>query len=203
MTTSAIHSVFAAPCYRYFDKPEHADALERGELWVTTVQRCRKQEDLGRRDEGEGTQRYNTGNVLGNPPDPKVQEIATKVGMFLDPNLPWASAIDISNNTRILQLSDAYLFCMTSHRSADATARFGRYCVQIDTPMEFFHSATKAITARFTRVRAHLGRVMYKARAYSGHETAPGPLGFVKPKRFKKEKEVRILWIVDHDPLGS
>ena len=55
--------------YRHFEKEDHAEALTRGEVWISTLNVCRKMESRVRRDPGEGRLHYKIDFAKGNQGD--------------------------------------------------------------------------------------------------------------------------------------
>lgn len=71
------------PLWRFFGEVAHADALARGEVWLSTFARCRVYEDSEQGDAGEGAREYPTGGSYGGPwqQRPPLRTIARRAGI--------------------------------------------------------------------------------------------------------------------------
>jgi hypothetical protein len=76
---------------------------------------------------------------------------------------------------------------------------FGKHCVQIDDPWALLHRITGAPGERHPVRQAFWGPITYGERAFADGEEVPGPMGFVKPIKYRDQREVRLLWVVDDD----
>ncbi|MEX5496667.1 hypothetical protein ABFV51_26025 [Pseudomonas asgharzadehiana] len=185
--------------YRYFENEEHAAAFVKGEIFISTLKRCREYEDPLQGDREEGYERYNTGRrITGNGSDPAFVAMAAKAGIYVGPD---SIDMTIENNELTTFLHDAYVLCTTLGFSAeDLTETFGKYCVKIKS-IDKFHSAITRSLASSTEIsQAARGEVIYKERFYKEFEDSPGLIGFVKPPdKYSTQKEYRFLWCV---PVG-
>lgn len=68
-TLAEVNPFNGRPLYRYFDTPEHADALTQGYVWISTLQKCRQYENEHQGDRGEGLQYYHSGTVTDSDRD--------------------------------------------------------------------------------------------------------------------------------------
>jgi hypothetical protein len=115
---------------------------------------------------------------------------------------PEARNATISNVSSVRRLADALVLCTTTYYSPDNLSEsFGRYCVLIENPADFFRLITAALCFRNYRIReAAFGAVRYDERRFSGLEDPPGPIGFVKPPdKYKDQREFRFLWVPERD----
>jgi hypothetical protein len=184
----------AQSVYRFFRKESDADALTRGEVWLSTLATCRAYEDPKQGDPEEAHETYNSGNAVGGSDDPELVEVARRSGIHIGPG---CSNITISNNTRKTVLPDAYVLCTTIEFSPEKLSEtFGRYCVEITKPREFFINVSVVLEKSIPINEAVAGKVIYKDRHYTGMEARPGPIGFVKPPDlYSSQKEFRFLWV--------
>lgn len=184
----------AESVYRYFDDEGHADAFVFGDIFISTLETCRRYEDPQRGDPHEGYQQYSTGQVIvGDGSDPDFVRIAAQAGIYVSPE---AKDVTISNVTKTEYLHDAYVLCTTiGFASDDLEVNFGNYCVKISNLRGFFEAITAAMCRRFGRITGIMNEVTYKERFFTGLEDSPGQLGFVKPPdKYASQQEFRFLW---------
>lgn len=181
--------------FRFFHDPSHADALVAGNVWISTLESCRRFEDPKQGDPEEGFQRYNSGYSVGNSGDKELELIAAQSGIHIGPG---SSNITLNNNTLVKCLGDALVLCTTElFEPSVLSETFGRYCVEISNPKRFFELVSAQLRETHEISEARFGRVIYKDRFYTGLERPPGPLGFVKPPdKYSEQHEVRFLWSV-------
>jgi len=184
----------AQSVYRFFKKESEAEALTRGEVWLSTLATCRKYEDPKQGDPEEAHETYNSGYAVGGSGDPEFVEVARRSGIHI--GLGCSNGI-ISNNTRKTVLPDAYVLCTTIEFSPEKLSEtFGRYCVEITNSREFFINVSVLLEKSVAINKAVAGKVIYKDRHYTGMEAPPGPIGFVKPPDlYASQKEFRFLWV--------
>lgn len=119
--------------YRYFREAEHAAALARGEVWISTLNICRNYEDAEQGDKGEGTLEYRTGHIKGDYGDESFEVMARRGGVELKPGATNCTL----NVTRKMRVDDAFVLCMTEERTPQLAKTFGEYCVEIIEPEKF------------------------------------------------------------------
>ena len=180
--------------YRFFSEKWQADDLTRGGVWLSTLGTCRTYEDPEQGDPQEAHETYNSGHATGDSNDPTFVERAKKCGIHIGPG---CSNITISNNTSSTSLPDAYVLCTTTEFSPEKISdTFGKYCVEITNPREFFVTVSENLESQAAIKEAAAGKIIYKDRSYSGMESPPGPIGFVKPPDlYASQKEFRFLWL--------
>lgn len=182
--------------YRYFENEEHAAAFVRGEIFISTLKRCREYEDPLQGDREEGYERYNTGRrITGNGSDPAFVAMAAKAGIHVGPD---SGEVTLENNERTTFLHDAYVLCTTLGFSAeDLTETFGKYCVKIKSIEKFNSAVTESLSSATQISQSSRGEIIYKERFYKEFEDSPGLIGFVKPPdKYAAQKEYRFLWYV-------
>lgn len=178
--------------YRFFPAEEHADALIKGRVWVSTLETCRAFEDRQRGDKDEGTSKYNSGTATGDSADTLLQFISTRAGIYIGPS---CSNITVSNNTRKTRIPDGWLLCATERYAPDRMEGFGKFCVEIQQADEFFRRLTALIGSEYAISEALHGPVLYASREFRFTDPQPGPLGFVKPvDDYEQQQEYRMLW---------
>jgi len=133
------------PLFRYFDNPAYADALARGEVWITTLEACRNTENAARGDAGEATITYNTGTISGSTEDPDMRLALARMGVVYDGTPGHGTSINNQMKTKVV---DAYVLCTTERGPTDPLAKMGRYCVRISNAQEFFERTTVAMQAQ-------------------------------------------------------
>ena len=183
--------------YRFFQEEWQADALACGDVWLSTLETCRAYEDPAQGDPEEAHETYNSGHAVGGSDDPDFVEIARRSGIHIGPG---CSNITLSNNTRKTVLPNAYVLCTTTEFSPEKLSdTFGRYCVEITSPKDFFVRVSASLEKSTQIKEAVAGKVIYKDRHYTGMESPPGPIGFVKPPEFyATQKEFRLLWVPEN-----
>jgi hypothetical protein len=180
--------------YRFFKEEGQADSLARGDVWLSTLITCRGYEDPEQGDSEEAHEAYNSGHAVGGSDDPEFVERARRSGIHIGPG---CSNGTIDNNTRSSSLPDAYVLCTTTEFSPEKLSEtFGKYCVEITNPREFFVTVSENLESQTAIKEAAAGKIIYKDRSYSGLESPPGPIGFVKPPDlYASQKEFRFLWL--------
>lgn len=186
---------YSAPVYRFFLNKEHAEDLVKGNVYISTLEECRKHEDPMRGDKEEGKLTWRLpGKIVGGSQDKDFVAIAARGGVFIGLG---CSDVSIENMTTNYKLPDAFVICATnSYDPASLGENFGRSCVEISDPIVFLHKVTKALDERFPFESAHAGNVTYRDQVFYGVDEPPGVLGFVKrPDVYAYQKEFRFLWI--------
>ena len=182
------------PIYRFFPEKWQAEALCQGKVWISTLETCRSYEDPLQGDSEEATQIYKSGHIVGGGSDSNFVEMASRCGIAIGEN---CTNITISNGTNTQKLPDAFVLCTTREFKPESLSdTFGSYCVQISNPVEFFKRSSIELNKYIEIKEGGMGLVQYKDRIYTGLETPPGPVGFVKPSDiYSTQKEFRMLWI--------
>jgi len=183
--------------YRFFREEWQADALARGEVWLSTLETCRAYEDPEQGDPEEAHESYNSGHAVGGSDDPDFVEVARRSGIHIGPG---CSNITLSNNTKKTVLQDAYVLCTTTEFSPEKLSEtFGKYCVEITSPKDFYVRVSAILENSAPIKEAVAGKVIYKDRNYTGMESPPGPIGFVKPPDlYATQREFRIIWVPEN-----
>ncbi|MBP1086059.1 MULTISPECIES: hypothetical protein [Pseudomonas] len=180
--------------YRYLDEEKHADDFARGEIYISTLEKCRQYEDPLQGDPHEGHDFYSTGPIItGDGDDPDLVSIAARIGINMPPG---AKNITISSGSATMVLRHAYVLCTTIGFESDTLQNtFGKYCVKIDNVHEFFHAISLCLHARVGVLCGMHRAIIYKDRMTVGVEPTPGPVGFVKPPdKYATQREYRFLW---------
>ena len=178
--------------FRYFEKREEAEALCEGQVWLTTIERCRNHEKINARDEMEGKRLYTPGLIAGSSDDPANSQRAQRAGL---------GGMNFTNSIILLgtveqRSPDAYIFCSTVRHDANAMEGLGDFCVEIQQPCEFANQLLGAVHSEFPRIdRADFQLVVYKLPSFAWDDPEPGGLMFTKdPDEFAHEQEARILF---------
>jgi len=179
--------------YRYFDREEYAEAFARGEVFISTLKRCREYEDPLQGDKEEAYEHYNSGRaVTGDGSDPDFVAFAAKCGVRVAEG---ARGITIVDNTMTTYLADAFVLCTTLGFVNDLSESFGKYCVKISSVDKFARALTVSLNAKYKLAQSAHGMVSYQGRHYKELENSPGLLGFVKPADpYAPQREYRFLW---------
>lgn len=187
------HKFHGHEVFKFFQEEKHADALAAGQVWLSTLEKCRQYEDPLQGDPGEAEHTYRSGTVTGNSGDPLFDLIAARSGI----GMIGCTNATISEATNTTYLRDAFVICTTAEFDPKKLGpTFGRYCVRISYPNEFFWRVSEVALRRHQRIaEAHWGSVEYRERDYAGVQPEPGLIGFVKPSdKYAAQKEVRFLW---------
>lgn len=184
--------------YRSFDSEEYADNFVAGNIWLSTLERCRQYEDPLQGDSGEATHLYSSGLINGGSNDAKFVRAAGNMGVKIEPG---CSNITFNNCVSIQKLHDAFVICTSEIFDPKLSETFGNYCVEISDPKKFFAAISEAL-----RHQPHIdfawagwGKIKYRDRTYGGLEDSPGSLGLVKPIKYAHQKEIRFMWGVKDD----
>lgn len=181
--------------YRFFQEEEHANALARGDVYLSTLENCRAYEDAEQGDPEEGFEAYNASNLSGGSDDPEFVEQARRGGIAIEGK---CSNIQIGSISKVESIEDAYVLCTTTQfLPENLNEKFGKYCVEIKDPRKFFVAVSKKLNSISTISQAATREIIYADRKYTGLGQPPGPIGFVKPSvPYEKQKEFRFLWLM-------
>lgn len=180
--------------YRFFKEEEHANALARGDIYLSTLDNCRAYEDAEQGDPEEAYETYLSGHLVGSSDE--LNEQAQRLGFYTS---GFCENIEITNCSSTRKLTDAYVLCTTTEFSPEnLNEKFGKYCVEIKDPRKFFVAVSKKLNSISTIREAATRKIIYRDRNYIGLDQPPGPIGFVKPSvPYEKQKEFRFLWIME------
>jgi hypothetical protein len=184
--------------YRFFSEEYQANALAQGEVWLSTLETCRAYEDTAQGDPEEAHETYNSGYAVGGSDDPSFVERARRSGIHIGPG---CSNMTVNNCSNRVSLPDAFVLCTTVEFSPEKLSEtFGKYCVEITNPRAFFIGVSKQLEDHAFIKEAAAGKVIYKDRKYTGLESPPGPIGFVKPPDvYSSQNEFRFLWVPENN----
>jgi len=182
------------PIYRFFSERWQADSLCEGKVWLSTLETCRAYEDPLQGDDEEAIHTYTSGHIVGGSSNEAFVEMAARSGIYIGEG---CSNITINNATQVQKLPDAFVLCTTKELQPEKLSdTFGNYCVKISNPAEFFKRISIVLNKHFAIKEGGMGLIQYKDRVYTGLETPPGPIGFVKPSDlYSPQKEFRMLWV--------
>lgn len=186
---SAIYETPPDRVFRFFEDPEHADALAAGNVWLSTLRDCRTKEHPLQGDAGEGVHTYHSGSWRGNGDDPEIQLVARRSGIRIE-----GSNVSMRGNVHVTSIPDGFVLCATeSFDPGELSETFGKHCVEIENPVGFFKAVQRAFPPD-SITRGVFGKVKYRERVYKGVAEEPGLIGFVKPKKYAHQREMRFLW---------
>lgn len=185
------------PVYRFFRERKHAEQLAQGFVWLSTLGSCRAYEEDGRGDADEATQVYRSGEVSGAGADRHVQHVAYHSGVKIEisPGTK-INHVSIIDATYLRGSKDAFALCASQKFDPSCMETFGPYCAEISRPRSFLWLVTKRLGLQQSLGEAIMGKIRYLDRSYSGLQTQPGVLGFVKPAQFASQLELRMLWTI-------
>ncbi len=184
--------------FRFFREYDHAVALSKGDVWISTLEECRAYENASQGDAGEGTMKYAFSGelVIDGFPTPEQKRIAALSGIHIG----GPGKFVISNSTGSHRLPDGLLLCMTENYSPEIFAKdFGEHCVEITDPISFFKHVTIALWERYHITFNDIDRVRYVGRTYRDFDLPDTHPGFLKPAQgYEHQEEVRMLWLSRH-----
>ena len=175
--------------YRFFEEEEHADALVRGEVWLSTLIFVRKHHHAA--DPGEGI----AGWTPDFPRDDKIRQdhVIDQMNATGHITMIGCSNVNFESN-RIFNIEeDGYLICTTLNR---AIRGFGNYGVCINDPADFF----KAVDAQLRRKillteMCGFGPMRYVPREIQGINAHSHHSAFIGHEHNVQEQEARMLWV--------
>lgn len=179
--------------YRFFSEAQYADAFACGDIFLSTLQKCRNYENAEQGDTKEGHEEYYIDHMVGGSHDPQFVEQARRVGFH---DRGGNSNITFSNVVRKTRITDAYVLCTTTNFSPEKlNDTFGAFCVEITNPRDFFLLLSEKIKAISNIRCAAAGKVIYADNRYTGMNSPNGRIGFVKAVvPYADQKEFRFLW---------
>ena len=189
---------YNSPVYRFFPEEWQADALCKGNVWISTLETCRAYEDPLQGDPEEATHTYESGHIVGGSSDMGFVEMAARSGVHIGPG---CSDITISGCTNIQKLPDAFVICTTKEFKPEKLSdTFGKYCVKISNPVEYFKRVSVELNKHIEIREGFILLDQSTAQIYTGLEAPPGPIGFVKPSdKYSPQKEFRLLWVPERN----
>lgn len=179
--------------YRFFREEAHAEALARGDVWLTTLEDCRHRELADGGDPDEGLIRYSHDDIAGHTSDPAIRETLRRLGLPFEEG----DHVTLEGNVSINRVPDAWVLCMTSKFAPEKMqSKYGTSCVEIGNTIELMFQITHALLEAGAQLRsvAH-GYVHYRDLTYKNLEPMPRQPGFMKwPDQYRDENEYRIIW---------
>ena len=180
--------------YRFFEKEEYAKMFVEGKICLSTFDYIR-QCDRTRGDPEEATATYRSGLALWGPDGVPMNQAARNleaIGWFKGGNVRNAVVYNSQINYK---LYDAWMLCTTlDKRDSRLRSTFGKYCVEIRDPLDFFNVMTDIMEAdRMTGLSA-FKPLKYVGRDFSAEEQAMEDVAFIGPAKNAWEKEARMMW---------
>lgn len=183
--------------YRFFEEYEHAQAFLKGDIWISTLEVCRKYENAAQGDAGEGTLHHEVvGTItLNEHSNPAELRAAYAVGFHVS----GGAHLTITDTKGSQRIHDALVLCTTERYDPDTlSADFGKYCVEITDPRGFFRLVSIALWERYDIGFCHLDRISYVGRKFRNFEFPEVHPGFLKPTQgYENQQEVRMLWAIN------
>lgn len=184
------------PVYRFFQEKWQAEALLKGNIWLSTLEVCRKYENPDQGDKFEATQTYNSGVITGDSDCPDLKKIAARCDFIIPTSNNHSRKITFKNSSSTMQINDAFVLCTAKEYVPGVLSKsFGQYCVKINDPIKFYRLASIALHQQTLIRDGAMGCIQYKSREYSGLDNVPGQLGFIKPYSYHPQKEFRFIWL--------
>lgn len=190
--------------YRYFNEERYAESFLNGNVWISTLQKCREYEDPQQGD------LYEASTIYNHKPIRIQNRIITKeeveslnhagISLGVEAGEFVKGPIDINNNTTIRQIFNSFILCTTTNPNhLQSQSNEWRYDVKINLPYEHFHTI---LTREMMRKFEHFdyvdhGYAIYnKSRYYSSPNNIPDNIMFLKPNFQEKQSEYRFVWKV-------
>jgi hypothetical protein len=184
--------------YRFFKEEWQADALCRGQVYVSTIEACRKYETPGQGDPHETKKIYNSGVLRGSSGEPEFEEVVRRLGA----KFVGCTNVGFEDCEVTTSYPDAWVLCFTLLSQSPDVQTFGNFGVRIRKPAAFFRRVTAALRGRGLPVMAAaFGAINYADRTYMGLAPDPGPRAFIKPVSFKSQCETRMIWHPHRFPI--
>lgn len=189
------HANIPARVYRFFKEEKYANALAAGEVYLSTLDTCRKYEDSLQGDPGEAEHTYHCAKIEGVTANPSIIKIAQRLGIdFQHKNNE--KRVVLENCTSIFRIPDAFVLCTTTVFAPEMLGEtFGKYCVEISNPFLFSDVVMVELRKKIELKSSAIGHITYRERSYRELEESPGEFGFVKPLQYKDQLEYRLLYI--------
>lgn len=178
--------------FRAFPHELWADAFADGRIWLSTLETCRRIEDPARADPEEAREIYNSGAVSTDTHSSEhVREVGRRAGIQLPEGV---HGVTLRNNISVREVRDAWVVCASLTTSQAAIGKFGGHVVGIRDFRVFLSLIHRALATDVGSLISGARTVEYRDNAFTGLQSAPGPLGFVKRPEFASENEFRFLW---------
>lgn len=178
--------------YRFFDSEQFADDFAEGRIWFSTLASCRAAEGSERGDPKEGAFVHSINRMNRSDNPTKFDAAMSQTGVFLG----MQGDISLEDLTIIGGEPDSYVLCFTQRYAPKTmSAGFGKWCVKISRPLDFFRAITLAI-AHVTEIdQAVIGPVEYLGREMTDYDAAKVPKFFLKPRDgYEHQQEIRMMW---------
>lgn len=180
--------------YRFFSEAWQADAFAQGDIFLSTLERCRAYEDAEQGDKDEGLETYYVDHISGDSDNIQFVEQAQRLGIFVGEG---NTNITFENMSSTTIIPDAYVLCTATDFSPALQKKFGPYCVEITNPRYFFILLSVSLNAESAIWEAASGKIKYADRKYINDNLPNGNIGFVKPlDPYHYQKEFRFLWVM-------
>ncbi|OOH81314.1 hypothetical protein BOW65_09540 [Pseudomonas koreensis] len=182
--------------YRFFETEEYAEQFLKGEIYITTLEKCQNLKNPSQGDVGEGTMSYSMTSAGFDSNDPEHLARARLAGIRMSPGV---QGMEFSS-TRSQSSKNCYILCMTKEFSPEVFADdFGRQCVEISNPALFFELVSAALDREKTFKTGGAASILYVDRDYKQDKVpVQYPIGLVKPPDlYASQKEFRFFWTVD------
>lgn len=187
------------PVYRYFSKKEYAESFSKGFVRVSTLNACRKLENVFGRDENEGrVHKYISELHIDDGRDDKYDIFYGQIGNIIPRKIKNLSIIETRIGT--YKLDDAHVLCLSNSKSSYLKENFGKYVVRVDRPILFAYLIFNALKFIENIFMFKTGKVIYGNQNIDITKyDAADKIGFLKNYEFEKENEFRMLFY-NHNP---
>ena len=195
------HSIAIRPLYKYLPELHARSLVDKGEVLVTTLEKCR-QAEMGRErtDPDEGTR------LTIAPRQTFSWEGKGSADPFFDRFIGGTGkGIRFIDSTfRLREVSeDLFIYCTTSRFDRALMEEFGcDACVRIDNSWEFLRAVTDALGARVQRPW-RWGPCVYRTREqhFQKRDIDRVDPAFLKDESYNRQREVRAVWTPSSQPI--
>lgn len=179
--------------YKFVQEEEHAEALVRGDVFLSTLGTCRAYECRERGDIEEGKITHFVERFSGSPDEWRAYDPLG--GRVLDISGP--GHLEMIGCELVATVQDAYVFCATDRFAEGLLAEsFGQYCVRIRNPVFFQLALGFALSKKVGPVNCWGQKVHYTDRFIFDDQPLPTLEFFIKPPSYRLQSEYRVALIV-------
>ncbi len=180
--------------FRFFKEEWQADSLLRGEIWISTLDKCREYEDSEQGDPNEGIQTHLTSLTGGGGQagEFKIQELIRRQGIIVDDP---ESTIFLSGNQHTQRFENSFVLCTSTVDTPEVRNVFGNFGVQIIDTHLFNSILSFALFDALGIYQGIAASVLYAHQSYMDLEPIPQTEIFlIKAPRYDYQKEFRFVW---------